>query len=153
MTLDETDRLIIQELQQDARISNQDLADRVGLSPSPCLRRVRRLEEEGIIVGYTAVVDQASVGLPITAFVRIKLDQHSDEVLAAVEEHIKALPDIVEAYLLAGDQDYLLKVVTPSFGEYEAFLRKHLRRIPALSSLQSTFAYGAAKPRSPLPMV
>ena len=153
MTLDETDRLIIQELQQDARISNQDLADRVNLSPSPCLRRVRRLEEAGIIVGYTAIVDQASVGLPITAFVRIKLDRHSDEVLAAVEEHIKALPDIVEAYLLAGDQDYLLKVVTPSFGAYEAFLRTQLRRIPALSSLQSTFAYGAAKPRSPLPVV
>lgn len=152
MALDDTDRAILRELQTDSRITNQDLADRVGLSPSPCLRRVRRLEESGVVTGYTAIVDQAQVGLSITAFVRVRLERHDEASLAKVEEQILALPAIVEAYLLAGDEDYLLKVVTPSFETYETFLRTQLRRITGLTSVQSTFAYRAVKTLSPLPL-
>lgn len=152
VTLDAIDRRILVELQRDARITNQELAERVQLSPSPCLRRVRRLEDAGIITGYTALVDQARVDLPITAFVRITLQRQDEEVLASVEDHLRSLPQVVEAHLLAGDQDYLLKVVAPSFEAYETFLRTRLRRIPALASLQSTFAYRATKRPSPLPL-
>ena len=151
ITLDKIDLLIIRQLQVNARITNQELADGVGLSPSPCLRRVRRLEESGVITRYIAIVNPASVGLPITAFVRITLERHGQEVVEAVEDHIRSIPDIVEAHLLAGDHDYLLKVVTSSFTAYETLVRTQLRRIPALTSVETTFAFGTTKPLAPLP--
>jgi Lrp/AsnC family leucine-responsive transcriptional regulator len=149
--LDEIDRRILLELQRDGRVSNQDLADRVGLSPSPCLRRVRLLEEAGVIAGYRAVVDQEAVGLPITAFVRITLETHGQDVVERVEEQIRQTAEIVEAYLLAGDQDYLLKVTIGSFSSYETFVRTRLRTIPGLASIETTFAFGVTKQVSPLP--
>jgi Lrp/AsnC family leucine-responsive transcriptional regulator len=149
--LDEIDRRILLELQHDGRVSNQDLADRVGLSPSPCLRRVRLLEEAGVITGYRAVVDQVAVGLPITAFVRITLESHGQDVVERVEEQIRQTAEIVEAYLLAGDQDYLLKVTIDSFSSYETFVRTRLRTVPGLSSIETTFAFGVTKQVSPLP--
>jgi Lrp/AsnC family leucine-responsive transcriptional regulator len=149
--LDEIDRRILLELQHDGRVSNQDLADRVGLSPSPCLRRVRLLEEAGVIAGYRAVVDQVAVGLPITAFVRITLESHGQDVVERVEEQIRQTAEIVEAYLLAGDQDYLLKVTIDSFSSYETFVRTRLRTVPGLSSIETTFAFGVTKQVSPLP--
>jgi Lrp/AsnC family leucine-responsive transcriptional regulator len=149
--LDEIDRRILLELQHDGRVSNQDLADRVGLSPSPCLRRVRLLEEAGVIAGYRAVVDQVAVGLPITAFVRITLESHGQDVVERVEEQIRQTAEIVEAYLLAGDQDYLLKVPIDSFSSYETFVRTRLRTVPGLSSIETTFAFGVTKQVSPLP--
>lgn len=152
MKPDEIDLLILQELQRDARITNQELAERVSLSPSPCLRRVRKLEEAGVISGYTAVIDQAKVGLPISAFVRVTLEQQAAEVFAQVEAQISALPNVVDAYLLAGDQDYLLRVVAASFEEYEQFIRTELRHIPGLASAQTTFGYKATKVLSPLPI-
>jgi Lrp/AsnC family leucine-responsive transcriptional regulator len=152
-TIDHIDRLIIHELQQDARITNQELADRVALSPSPCLRRVRRLEEAGIISGYTAIVDQSQVGLPITVFVRITLQQHRQDTVEAVEKFIVSIPNVIEAYNLAGDHDYLLKIVSESFTAYENLVRKQLRSIPSLASFQTTFAYGLTKPITPLPIV
>ena len=152
-TLDEIDRRIIHELQLNARMTNQELADRVGLSPSPCLRRVRRLEESGVLSSYTAIADQAAIGLPITAFVRITIENHQLEVVNAVEQHIRSIPNIVEAHLLAGDQDYLLKIVTESFVTYEHLVRTQLRRIPSLASVQTTFAFGVTKPITPLPIV
>lgn len=151
-SLDSIDIHILRELQLDARITNQDLADRVGLSPSPCLRRVRRLEDEGILSGYTAILDQAKVGMAITAFVRISLQRHTDEVVTSVENQIREISEIVEAHLLAGDQDYLLKVVTASFASYEVLLRTQIRRIRSLSSVQTTFAFGVTKPQTPLPL-
>ncbi|MFF7456336.1 Lrp/AsnC family transcriptional regulator [Kitasatospora sp. NPDC008115] len=151
-TLDEIDRRIIHELQLNARITNQELADRVALSPSPCLRRVRRLEEAGVLTSYTAVADQQALGLPITAFVRITIENHQPEVVDAVEQHIRSIPHIVEAHLLAGDQDYLLKIVTSSFVAYEQLVRTQLRRIPSLASVQTTFAFGVTKPMTPLPL-
>ena len=120
--LDVIDRLILAELQRDGRLTNQELADRVGLSPSPCLRRVRRLEDTGVISGYRAVVSPKAVDLEITAFVRLRLASHEGSTVDAVEERLRAIPWIVEAHLLAGDWDYLVRVVTPSFDEYERLL-------------------------------
>ncbi|MDI6102343.1 Lrp/AsnC family transcriptional regulator [Actinoplanes sp. NEAU-A12] len=150
--LDEIDRRILLELQRDGRLSNQDLADRVGLSPSPCLRRVRLLEESGVIAGYRAVVDQEAVGLPITAFVRITLESHGYDLVERVEAEMRQIPEIVEAYLLAGDQDYLLKVTIGSFASYETFVRTRLRTIAGLASIETTFAFGVTKRVSPLPI-
>ncbi len=150
--LDEIDRLILSELQRDGRLTNQDLADRVGLSPSPCLRRVRRLEEAGVISGYRAVVSPRAVDLEITAFVRLRLASHEGATVDAVEERLRAIPSIVEAHLLAGDWDYLVRIVTPTFEAYERLLREHLRAIPSLSSIDTTFAFGVTKPLSPLPV-
>lgn len=150
--LDEIDHRILSELQRDGRLSNQDLADRVGLSPSPCLRRVRQLEQAGIIEGYRAVVSPKAVNLTITAFVRLRLASHEGATVDAVEERLRALPNIVEAHLLAGDWDYLVRIVTPSFEEYERLLREHLRAIPSLASIDTTFAFGVTKPLSPLPL-
>lgn len=152
MGLDDIDLRIIHELQQDARITNQELAERVSLSPSPCLRRVRKLEETGVIARYAAVVDQAKVGYPISAFVRITVERHAEDTMAEVEQRILELDDVVEAYLVAGEQDYLLRVVAHSFEAYEEFLRTRLRTIPRLASAQTTFAYRAFKSLSPLPL-
>ncbi|MFZ8757067.1 Lrp/AsnC family transcriptional regulator [Microbacterium sp. HMH0099] len=152
ITLDDIDRRILRELQHDGRLSNQDLADRVGLSPSPCLRRVRHLEQAGIIEGYRAVVSPKAVDLTITAFVRLRLASHEGATVDAVEQRLREIPHIVEAHLLAGDWDYLVRVVTPSFAEYERLLREHLRGIPSLASIDTTFAFAETKPVSPLPL-
>jgi len=151
--LDAIDRRIIFELQKDARISNQELAERVDLSPSPCLRRVRRLEEEGIITGYSAVIDHEKVGMPISAYVRFAISQHDADTRAEVEARLRELPHVVEAYLLAGgEEDYLIKVATESFGDYENFLRTELSLIPGVASARTTFAYRNIKSFVPLPL-
>jgi DNA-binding Lrp family transcriptional regulator len=148
--LDTIDRRILLELQRDGRLTNQDLADRIGLSPSPCLRRVRNLQDSGVIAGYSAVVSQAAVGLAITAFARLTLLSHTPEVVDAVEAKLRAVPEVVEAYLLAGDDDYLAKIVVESFGAYEQLLRTQIRGIPSLASIKTTFAFAVTKPLSPL---
>jgi len=150
--MDAIDRKILYELQTDGRLTNQQLADRIGLSPSPCLRRVKLLEERGVIARYGAVVSQEAVGLAITAFVRLTLESHAAETVDAVEREIRSIPEVVEAYLLAGDQDYLIKVVTESFASYEQLVRHRIRGIPSLASIQTTFAFGVTKPPSPLPL-
>lgn len=151
-SLDGIDKRILHELQQNGRLMNQELADRVGLSPSPCLRRVRHLEQQGVIEGYRAVVAPKVVGLSITAFVRLRLATHEGATVDAVEQRLRAIPHIVEAHLLAGDWDYLVRIVTPSFAEYERLLREHLRAIPSLASIDTTFAFAETKPLSPLPL-
>ncbi|MDQ1124913.1 Lrp/AsnC family transcriptional regulator [Microbacterium trichothecenolyticum] len=150
--LDSIDLLILRELQHDGRLTNQELADRVGLSPSPCLRRVRHLEQTGVIEGYRAVVSPKAVALPITAFVRLRLASHEGATVDAVEERLRSIPHIVEAHLLAGDWDYLVRIVVPSFDAYERLLREHLRGIPSIASIDTTFAFGVTKPVSPLPL-
>ena len=151
-SLDDIDLRILRELQHDGRISNPYMADLVGLSPSPCLRRVRQLESAGIIEGYRAVVSPKAVDLTITAFVRLRLASHEGTTVDAVEERLRAIPHIVEAHLLAGDWDYLVRIVTPSFEEYERLLRENLRAIPSLASIDTTFAFAVTKPVSPLPL-
>jgi DNA-binding Lrp family transcriptional regulator len=150
--LDDIDKHILLELQLDGRLTNQELADRVGLSPSPCLRRVRALEQAGVITGYRAVVSPEAVGLSITALVRLTLSSHAQDAVEAVERELRDVPEIVEAYLLAGDADYLVKVVVASFAAYEVFVRDRLRTIPSLASIETTFAFGTTKPVSPLPV-
>lgn len=151
-SLDDLDRHILLELQGNGRLTNQELADRVGLSPSPCLRRVRRLEDAGVISGYAAVLSPAVLGLPITAFVRLTLDSHAAQVVSAVEERLRTIPEVIEAHLLAGDADYQVKIVVESFSAYEDLLKRELRDIPHLSSITTTFAFAVIKPASPLPI-
>lgn len=151
MTLvNEIDLRILHELQIDGRLSNQDLADRVGLSPSACLRRVRQLENAGAIEGYRAIVSQTAVGLPITAFVRLTIGAHDAATVGVVEEQIRAIPEVTEAHLLAGDFDYQLKVAVASFEAYERLLRESLRKITSVTAIQTTFAFGVTKNVAPL---
>lgn len=150
--MDDIDVRILQELQRDGRLPNQELADRVGLSPSACLRRVRRLEQEGVVSSYRAVIDQRRIGLPVTAFVRLRLDRHTPEAIEAVERAIRRIDNVVEAHMLAGDADFLLRVLASDLAGYEALARKHIRTIPHIASIDTTFAYGTTKPPSPYPI-
>ncbi|NUW39340.1 Lrp/AsnC family transcriptional regulator [Nonomuraea rhodomycinica] len=143
--MDAIDRAIIRELQQDGRLTNQDLADRVRLSPSPCLRRVRRLEEAGVIHGYTALVDQSSFGLPVTAFVRIRLERHTTESVGVFEDHVRGIDHIQDCYLMAGSTDYLLRIVVEDLQAYERLVRGPLHAIPGIASIDTEFAFGIVK--------
>lgn len=143
--MDSKDRQIIRELQQNGRLSNQELADRVNLSPSPCLRRLRNLESDGIILGYTALVDQQAYGLPITVFVRIRLEHHSRETVQTFERSIMNMEEVLECHLMTGDADYLLHVIVESLEAYENFIRENIHRIPSIASIDTSFAYGVVK--------
>jgi Lrp/AsnC family leucine-responsive transcriptional regulator len=150
--MDNLDRKIIRELQANGRLSNHDLAERIGLSPSPCLRRVRRLEEDGIITGYTAEIDQAKCGIPINVFVTIKMKESSREAMRAFERGIEQYDEILECYLMTGNHDYSLHVVSESLQTYERFMREKLTRLPGMASIDSAFAYGRVKARSVYPL-
>lgn len=150
--LDRIDRMILDELQLNGRLSNQELADSVGLSPSPCLRRVRTLENAGIIAGYRAVVDAKKVGLGTIAFVRVSLNAHDAGTVARVESMLRETPEFVDVYLLAGDSDYQMTVYVESFDAYEELLRTSVRTIPGISSIHTTFAVAALKRNAPLPV-
>jgi len=150
--MDDKDRQIIRALQADGRLSNQDLAERVSLSPSPCLRRLRNLEAAGVITGYTALVDQKACGLPITAFIRIRLERHSESVVKTFDEHIARIDEVLDCYLLAGGDDYLLRVVVGSLEAYEDFIRRRIHAIPGVASIDSSFAYGVVKQTRVYPM-
>lgn len=150
--LDETDLDILHALQADGRLTNQELADKVGLSPSPTLRRVRALEEAGVISGYQVLLNTRELGLNLTAFVRIKMNSHAAKDVATVEDEIRAIPEVVEAHLLTGDDDYQLKIVIDSFDTYERLLKEKLRKISHISSISTTFAMASTKPISPVPI-
>ncbi len=149
--MDDIDRRIIQELQQDGRLSNQDLAARVNLSPSPCLRRLRRLEASGVIRGYTALVDHERFGLPLTVFVRVKLERHAKDIIKAFEDRVRSINTILDCYLTTGGADYILRVVVPSLTGYEAFVRNTLHGLPGVQSIDTSFAYGVVKQSHVLP--
>lgn len=151
--MDAIDRKIVRELQRDGRISNQDLADRVGLSPSPCLRRVRGLERNGVLKGYTAIVDQEKYGLPVDVFVSISLENQRDEALKAFETAILRLDEVMECYLMTGSRDYLLRVVCDGLKSYERFTRDQLAKLPGIRSIESSFALGRVKGGVSLPEV
>jgi DNA-binding Lrp family transcriptional regulator len=143
--LDAKDRQIVRALQQDGRLTNQDLAARVNLSPSPCLRRLRNLERAGVIRGYTALVDQKAYGLPLTVFLRVRLERHAEETVRSFEAQVKDTPEILDCFLLTGDADYLLRVVVESLDAYETFVRTRMQRIPGIASIDTSFAYGIVK--------
>lgn len=143
--MDEKDRQILRELQNDGRISNQDLAERVNLSPSPCLRRVRNLEQAGVIRGYTALIDEAAYGLPVTVFVQIRLQRHGDDAVNTFEKKVRETPEILDCYLMTGNSDYLLRVLVEGLTDYETFVRNKLQKIPGIASIDTSFAYGVVK--------
>lgn len=152
-SMDAIDCQIIRALQQNGRISNQDLADLVGLSPSPCLRRVRRLEDDGVITGYSAEVDQTKYGLPVDVFVSISLTSQTDTALRAFETSVQRLDEVMECYLMTGSRDYLLRVVCDGLSSYERFTREQLTTLPGIRSIESSFALGCVKQRGALPSI
>lgn len=140
MTLDRYDRHILEILQTDGRINNQDLADRIGLSPSPCLRRVRALEESGLIVGYRALLDARKLGLTLMALVHISMDQHTPERFANFEASVSILPEVLECLLITGqDADYQLKVAVRDMDHYQTLLLEKLTRITGVTGVHSSF--------------
>ncbi len=151
--MDDIDRKIIRTLQIDGRITNQELAQRVGLSPSPCLRRVRRLERDGVIEGYAALVDQRRYGLPLDIFVRIQLVRHDEETVHTFEQQVQHVDEILECYLMTGRSDYLLHVACADLHSYELFVRERLQKIPGIAAIETSFAINRIKRRGPLPAV
>ena len=151
--MDSKDRQILKELQADGRLSNQDLSERVNLSPSPCLRRLRLLEDAGVITGYAALVDQKAWGLPVTVFIRIKLERHGDEAVQAFERAIIDMPQVMDCWLMTGRSDYLLRVIAADLDDYEKFVRRELQRVPGIASIDTSFAYGRVKHAQVLPDV
>ena len=150
--IDIFDRRILKELQRDGRISNVDLAKAVGLSPSPCLRRVRDLEKSGIIDRYGAILNQGAAGLPLSVFVQVTLERQVETALETFERIIAERPEVLEAYLMTGDSDYLLRIVVPDVSDYEIFLKDHLTRIPGVASIKSSFALNRVKYETALPI-
>jgi len=144
-SLDATDRRILSALMVDGRLTNSDLAARVGLSPSPCWNRVKRLENDGVIERYVAVVDNAALGLRDVVYVEITLDKHDDELLERFGQALVRIPEVLEASLVTGEYDYLVKVAVADTADYERFLRQHLYKIGNIRQTRSTFALRALK--------
>lgn len=150
--LDAIDRRIIAELQSDARLSNVELADKVGLSPSPCLRRVKRLEHEGYIEGYRAALRRDLVGLGFSVFVGVKIDGHANERALEFEDAIKAMPEVIACHLVSGEADYFLEVVVPDVQQYQQFLLAKLLNLPIVRQVRSSIAIQTLKAGAPLPL-
>ncbi len=143
--MDEIDRRILRELCHDGRISNQKLAERVNLSPTPCWNRVRALENAKVITEYVAVLDQAAMGFPDTVIIEVTLDHHDDDIFQQFGETLAQLPEVMEAYLVTGEYDYLIKVAVAGTAGYEHFLRQKLYKIPGIRHSRSTFALRCLK--------
>ena len=140
MKLDRYDQHILEVLQEDGRINNQDLADRIGLSPSPCLRRVRALEESGLIEGYRAMLDAKKLGLSLMALIHISMDKHTPERFANFESEVTVLPEVLECLLITGqDADYQLKVAVRDMDHYQFLLLNKLTRIEGVTGVHSSF--------------
>jgi len=150
--LDAIDRKILAVLQADGRISLANLSARIGLSPSPCLRRMRHLERDGIIAGYVAVLDQGKVGLPVSVFVSIKLESQRVQALERFNKAIARWPEVLECYLMTGPRDYLLRIVVADLAAYEQFLKQKLTKVDGIASIESSFALEQVKYTHVLPI-
>ncbi|SHI47491.1 Lrp/AsnC family transcriptional regulator, leucine-responsive regulatory protein [Roseomonas rosea] len=150
--LDSTDRRILRALQRDGRLSVVALAEQVGLSPTPCQRRLRRLEETGVVARYAAVLDPARVGLPLQAFVMVALSSHAEEVVEAFQKALSARPEVLAAYAMSGEMDYLLHVLAADFEAYAEFSMKALLRMPGVKETKSSFVLTALKPPGEVPV-
>lgn len=148
--LDALDRNILSALQEDARLSNVDLAEKVGLSPSPCLRRVRRLEEDGYIRGYRALLDRRKLGLGLTVYVDIKVEKRSVENAAGLQRMLEAIPEVVSAHMVSGDADFLAEVVVPDLAAYEELLTQRLLQLPMVKDIRSNFVIRPIKTDGPV---
>ncbi len=153
MKLDRYDRAILQLLQREGRLSNQELAERIGLSPSPCLRRVRALEESGLIGGYRAMLDAQKLGLSLMALIHISMDRHTPERFDNFEQRIRDLPEVLECLLVTGhDADYQLKVVVRDMEAYQVLLLDRITRIEGVSGVHSSFVLRRVVDRTELPV-
>jgi Lrp/AsnC family leucine-responsive transcriptional regulator len=150
--LDGFDHRILAALQGEARLTNVELAERVGLSPSPCLRRVKRLERDGYIEGYVARLARGRVGLGVTVFLGIKIDAHANDRAEAFQDAVTALPDVVACHMVSGDVDYLLEIVAPDLEAYQRVLVDKLLCLPIIKEVRSTIALQTLKAAAPLPL-
>jgi Lrp/AsnC family transcriptional regulator, leucine-responsive regulatory protein len=152
LDLDAIDRKIVAALQENGRLTNVELADRIGLSPSPCLRRVKRLESEGYIQAYRAVLDRKRVGLGLTVFVGVKIEAHANDKAKAFQEAVAAMPETVSCHLVAGDIDYLLEVVVTDLDHYQRYLVEKLLNLPIVREVRSNIVLQPVKASAPLPL-
>lgn len=152
MDLDDLDRKILTSLQENARISNAELAETVGLSPSPCWRRVRALEEAGVVRKYATILEPRVIGLPVSVFVSITLEKQVEDWLGRFESALQDRPEVMECYLMTGEFDYLLRVVVPDLEAYEKFVLEHLTRIPGIAGIKSSFALKQVQYKTALPL-
>jgi Lrp/AsnC family leucine-responsive transcriptional regulator len=150
--IDGIDRKIIGALQENGKMTVQEVSERVGLSHSPCARRIRILEEAGIIKGYTAIIDQKKVGLPISAFASIKLERQREDNLDRFAKAVARWPEVVDCYLMTGQRDYLLRVVVRDLEAYDQFLKNKLTRLDGVASIETSFALGQIKRSEKLPL-
>ena len=150
--LDRLDRRILQELQADARISNQDLARRVGLSPAPCWRRLRRLEAAGFIAGYATLLHAAAVGLPILAYALVSLENHHPESVRQFDQFVRERDEVLECHSMSGANDYLLRIVAASMEAYEHFLSTQLLQLKAVRAVNTSFVLRTKKLTTRLPV-
>ncbi len=152
MKIDDTDRRILNVLQRNGRVSNAELADQVNLSASACHRRVQRLEQDGIIRNYVAMLDPRKIGVPATIFVEITLSTQADEVLEAFEKAVARIPDVLECHLMAGSADYILKVVAENTDDFARIHRQYLTRLPVVAQMQSSFSLRTVFKTTALPL-
>lgn len=150
--LDRLDRRILEELQADARISNQELAKRVGLSPAPCWRRLRRLEEAGFIGGYATLLSAAAIGMPILAYAVVSLENHHPESVRQFDQLVRERPEVLECHSMSGPNDYLLRIVAASIEAYEHFLSTQLLQLAAVRSVNTSFVLRTKKFTTRLPL-
>ena len=150
--IDKIDRRILATLQADARLRNVELAEKIGLSASPCLRRVKRLKDIGVIRGFATLVDPEAVGLPVSVFVQVTLERQIEASLEAFETRIVRWPEVMECYLMTGDSDYLLRVVAADLTAYQEFLMNKLTRVEGVASIKSSFALKRIVYRTALPV-
>jgi DNA-binding Lrp family transcriptional regulator len=152
VALDATDARILDALQADAKLTNVELAARVHLSPSPCLARVRRLEESGLIAKYVALLDPLKLGLSVSVFIQIRLEKQVERALEAFEAAVARYPEVMECYLMTGDADYLIRVVVPDVPALERFIVDELSKIPGVANIRSSFALKQVKYKTVLPI-
>lgn len=145
------DRQIIRALQSNGRITNQDLADQVNLSPSPCLRRLRNMEKSGAIRNFTVEVDAAAYGLPVMVFVRIRLERHNDTDVKRFESQVQRMDEVLECHVMTGPMDYQLRVVVSGLDAYEDFIRNRIHPIGGIASIDTSFVYGTVKKTAVFP--
>jgi Lrp/AsnC family leucine-responsive transcriptional regulator len=152
LPIDETDTRILEQLQHDGRLSNLELAEKIGLSPSPCLRRLRRLEEKGVIKGYSVKINRKKLGLDLTIFVLLKLDHHSAADPQVYRDRFSAMPEVVACHLISGTHDFLLQVVARDLDAYRRFTLERLLKVPGIRDLQSSFVIETMKETSAVPL-
>ncbi|APO66290.1 leucine-responsive transcriptional regulator protein Lrp 1 [Rhizobium gallicum] len=144
---DETDRRILKELTADARITNNELAERVGLSASACLRRLRRLEETGVIKGYTALIDPTAEGFTMTAIASVRLSRQHEDEIQMFETAVRSWDEVLECHLVTGSRDYVLKVMSAGLDQYERFIKEKIARLKCVDTIETSFVMNTIKER------